>query len=71
MLEKIFEKINMRDLIPIIIASICIVGFWRGIWGLMDIFLFPDNELKSYISSAIIGFVMLLGISFYRSKRVV
>lgn len=69
MLEKIFEKINFKDLVPIIIASICIVGFWRGIWGLMDIFLFPDNELKSYISSAIIGFIMLIGISVYKNKR--
>jgi hypothetical protein len=69
MLERIFEKINLRDLFPIIIASICIVGFWRGIWGLMDIYLFPKNHLISSISSASIGLIILLGISLYRRKK--
>jgi len=69
MLEKIFEEIELRDLFPIIIASICIVGFWRGIWGLMDEFLFPKNHLTSSIASAIIGLIILLGISFYRRKK--
>lgn len=68
MLEKIFEKIKLVDLFPTIIASICIVGFWRGIWGLMDIYLFPENYLISSIASAGIGLIILLGISLYRKK---
>jgi hypothetical protein len=69
MLEKVLEKTTTRDLIPIIIMSIAIVGFWRGIWGLMDSFLFPQNHLISSLSSALIGLAILLGISFYKNKK--
>ena len=69
MLEKIFEKTTFKDIFPIIIASIAIVGFWRGIWGLMDIYLFSENILKSYLSSVLLGLIILLGISFYKRKN--
>lgn len=69
MLEKIFEKTTTKDLIPIIIASIAIVGFWRGIWGLMDLYLFPKNTLISSLVSATIGLTILFGISFYKKRK--
>lgn len=69
MLERLFEKTTFKDVIPIIIASIAIVGFWRGIWGLMDIYLFPTNLEKSYLASVVLGLIIILGIAFYRKKK--
>lgn len=69
MLEKIFEETSFKDIIPIIIASIAIVGFWRGIWGLMDLYLLPTSLEKSYLSSVVIGLIILLGIAFYKKKK--
>lgn len=42
-----------------IIIAFAIILFWRGIWGLMDLYLFPKNHLMSYIVSIIIGIIIL------------
>ena len=48
-----------------IFAFIIVIGiilFWRGIWGVADLLLSPNNLMMSNISSIIIG-VVILGIS--------
>jgi len=37
-----------------------VIAFWRGAWGLMDIYLFADNHLASYVASLVIGLGLLL-----------
>ncbi len=37
-----------------------VVLFWRGMWGLMDMWLFPNNELLSYLTSAMVGVAILV-----------
>ena len=49
-----------------IIAS-GIVLIWRGIWGLADIYLFPDDLTLSFAASIAIGIVLLLLVNW--SKR--
>ncbi|MEW6592630.1 MAG: hypothetical protein AB1305_02960 [Candidatus Hadarchaeota archaeon] len=39
---------------------IAVVMLWRGLWGLMDIYLFPNNRKKSYWASFIIGLVIIM-----------
>jgi len=29
--------------------------FWRGLWGLMDVYLFPNNQVLSYLASSLLG----------------
>ncbi|MEW6222667.1 MAG: hypothetical protein AB1476_05095 [Candidatus Hadarchaeota archaeon] len=38
---------------------IAIVMVWRGLWGLMDIYLFPNNRKRSYWASFLIGFILI------------
>lgn len=42
-----------------LITGIGIIIFWRGIWGLLDVYLFPDNPALSYIISTIGGLLIL------------
>jgi hypothetical protein len=35
------------------------VLFWRGAWGLMDLYIFPDHAPLSYTLSLIIGIIAL------------
>jgi len=69
MLEKIFEKTSLTDVLIIIITSLAIVSFWRGVWGLMDIYLFPENPILSLFISIIIGMTILFTIAFYKNKK--
>lgn len=45
--------------LKIILIAIAIVCFWRGAWGLMDLYIFPDHEAISYMVSMGIGIVIL------------
>lgn len=36
------------------------VGYWRGGWNLMEIYLFPEEHLKSSLISLGVGFVGML-----------
>ncbi|PIO08756.1 hypothetical protein COU59_00260 [Candidatus Pacearchaeota archaeon CG10_big_fil_rev_8_21_14_0_10_34_12] len=42
-----------------IMIAFAIVSFWRGTWGLMDLYLFPDNLIMSFSISIILGIFIL------------
>ncbi|MCK4649887.1 hypothetical protein KAT36_01515 [Candidatus Pacearchaeota archaeon] len=42
-----------------LLIAFAIISFWRGIWGIMDIYLFPKNLLLSFISSILIGIIIV------------
>ena len=69
MLETIFKKTSFADVLIIIVASLAIVSFWRGVWGIMDIYLFPENFTLSLLVSIIMGLVILFLIALYKSKK--
>lgn len=69
MLEKIFEKTSFMDIPVIIITSLAIVSFWRGVWGLMDLYLFPRSPELSFTISIFIGLGILFLIASYRKRR--
>lgn len=52
-----------------IVVGFLIILFWRGIWGLMDIYLFPGNESTSYIVSGVVG-LLLLYLNDFRLKEI-
>ena len=41
------------------ITGIGIVIFWRGIWGLADVYLYPEKPALSYIISLFAGMLIL------------
>jgi uncharacterized membrane protein len=45
--------------IKILFTAIGIIFVWRGIWGLADKFLFPENEILSFSVSMLIGLFIL------------
>ena len=69
MLEEIVKKTNFSDVGIILISAIAIVSFWRGMWGLMDLYLLPENYVLSLVVSVVIGLVVLISISLYKGKR--
>ena len=52
---KKYEKISYAILI-----GIAVISFWRGVWGLSDIYLFPNNQTLSLSASVVIGLLILL-----------
>lgn len=43
-----------------ILIAFAVVSFWRGVWGLMDEYLFPNNYQLSLWISLVLGVVILI-----------
>ncbi|MFC1682361.1 hypothetical protein ACFL0X_01970 [Nanoarchaeota archaeon] len=50
---------NFKKIIYTIIVAFAIISFWRGVWGLMDLYLFPTNLALSFSISILIGIIIL------------
>jgi len=46
-------------MLHVLIMATAIVMFWRGVWGILDVFLIPHHELVSSVLSIFIAFVVL------------
>jgi len=44
----------VTNLLLYLVAVVAIVAMWRGLWGLMDIYLWPNNPKRSNWVSFII-----------------
>ncbi len=68
MFKKISKmKFHHQSLFAIIIAF-AVISFWRGVWGLMDEYLFPENYKLSLWISLISGIVILIA-THYATKE--
>lgn len=51
-----------------LLIGFAVVAFWRGAWGLMDVYLLPDNyEISSWIS-IFVG-LGILAVTHYWTKE--
>ena len=50
---------HLQKTVYTIIIAFAIVSFWRGVWGLMDEYLFPANLTLSFLISIVIGILIL------------
>ncbi len=50
---------TIANLFLYLIGVVAVVAMWRGLWGLMDIYLWPNNPKRSNWASFIIGFALI------------
>ena len=63
---KKFKKLSRPKKICFsLIIGIGIISFWRGIWGLSDIYIFPSNEPLSFTISIALSLVLLISTGFF------
>ena len=62
---KLFERFRKKEpslyqhVASIVLTAGAVVLFWRGAWGLMDHFLFPETPILSYFVSIFLGLLIL------------
>jgi len=67
MYERFKKLKSHHQLIWSLVIATALVSVWRGIWGLMDVFIFPSNKLISVTISLVIGIIIFIVIH-YRLK---
>ena len=65
MLHELVERVWLgRKKQPSVLSSFLIdvaaILFWRGVWGLLDLVIFPGERELSAAVSALLGLVLLL-----------
>lgn len=63
-IKKVLRKFKLPQIhsenIHSVVIALAIVMIRRGLWGILDKFLFPNHELISYIISITLGILILL-----------
>lgn len=66
--KSFFDRhVNLRT----VLVALMVVMFWRGAWGLMDLYLFPDNQELSLVASLVIGLLLLFVINHRKLRGVI
>jgi len=60
MYKKFSQMSNFKQILFALLIGIAVVSFWRGVWELLDIHLFPNNRELSLWVSLVIGVVILI-----------
>lgn len=69
MVFKKFHKLRaMHQIVVAILVGFAVIAFWRGIWGLLDIYLFPNDYKLSLWASLILG-LLILAATHYTVKE--
>lgn len=53
-------KAHHQTMFAIVIAF-AVVAFWRGTWGIMDVYFFPNSAELSMWGSFFLGLAILIG----------
>ena len=53
------NHLTTEHLLYALLIGTSMIMLWRGTWGLLDTYLFPQNRTASYILSVIIGILIL------------
>jgi hypothetical protein len=68
MLKKLSQMKTQHQVLFAVIIAFAVISFWRGIWGLMDIYLFPEHLPLSFSISFLLGLVILVA-THYAAKE--
>ena len=50
---------NIKTNLQLVVLAVGVVAVWRGVWGFLDLYLFPNNQIMSFSISIIIGLAIL------------
>lgn len=70
MINTFAQMKRKHQVIFAIIIAFAVISFWRGVWGLMDEYLFPNHYQLSLWISVILGVAILIATG-YASKELV
>ena len=68
MLKRIKKLRPLKQALFALLIGTAVVAFWRGVWGIMDIYLFPKDPAMSFLISILFG-LAVLAFTHYLTKE--
>ena len=53
------NSITTKHIFYALLIGTSLIMLWRGVWGLLDLYLFPQHRTTSLVLSIVIGAVIL------------
>jgi hypothetical protein len=53
-------KLKNRHLFLALLVGTAVISVWRGIWNLLDLYLYPNDIVLSSILSIVMGLIILV-----------
>lgn len=63
--QRFFRQRRRRNMWQSLAIDMSAILLWRGLWGLMDLYIFPGYQEFSFIFSALLGLFLLLWLRPY------
>jgi len=60
MFNKVKRFFNSNKTLRLVVDFLGMIIIWRGVWGLLDMYVFPGRPLLSYLTSIALGIVLLV-----------
>ena len=57
-LRKSFDR-DWRGIFGALVIGFAVISFWRGLWGLWDVYVYPSNYVLSLWISMVVGLIIL------------
>ena len=57
--QKVAEFKQRHPNANAVVIVLGIIMLWRGVWGLLDTYLFPGQQVLSYLVSIVLGVLIL------------
>lgn len=54
-----------KENLSLFVLAVGVVLVWRGVWGVADLFLFPNNQALSFLVSIVVG----IGILYFNDRK--
>lgn len=70
MTKNLSKMKDEHKIIFAVLIAFAVVSFWRGVWGLLDIYLLPENQELSFWISGFMGLSILV-FTHYATKELI
>ncbi|PIZ50757.1 hypothetical protein COY27_06095 [Candidatus Woesearchaeota archaeon CG_4_10_14_0_2_um_filter_33_13] len=66
--QKLSSMKTHHQIIYALIVGFAAISYWRGVWGLSDVYILPNNYGLSSVVSLILGLVLLIGTHYFTKE---
>ncbi|XP_006823951.1 uncharacterized protein LOC102808548 [Saccoglossus kowalevskii] len=67
---NLFGLYTIDAFITIFVIPVCVAFYWRGMWGLLDVYLLPDSPCSSAGISLITGLVLIVTLNLAQDLHI-
>lgn len=69
-IEKfLFRRPKKRDIGEALLIDLSAILIWRGVWGLTDLYFFPNHSEFSFVLSVVLGLTLMYFIRYFSKNN--